>query len=121
MSNINILEIIEKYNLSILRVPDKVTETYDIRHYKDGDEIITMTIDKVAPEFKNSFVKNFPDGRQFCRRYSVPKNAGKYMVKSVNDTGSIVKWNANTDNLADTLENSIKLFLSKNSSKQDLI
>ena len=109
----DIITIIEKYNLSTRRIPNILTETYEIRHYKEGDEIVTLTVDKVAPELKASFAKNFPEGRKFCRRYKVPKNAGKYMVKPVDNNMSTVQWNVKTDNLADTLEESILLFLSK--------
>lgn len=87
--------MIEKYNLSVRRIPNIVSETLDIRHFKDGDEILVS-----------------PNGRKFCRRYRVPENAGMYMVQSVNNTSSGVIWSKD-DNLADTLEKSIELFLSK--------
>lgn len=115
----NIVEIIEKYNLSIRRIPDILTETNDIRHYREGDEIVILTVDKVAPKFKKSFAERFPEGRKFCRRYKVPENAGKYMVKRVDNNFSAVSWDARKDNLADTLEGSIELFLAKE--KEDLI
>ena len=93
----NIQWVIEQYNLSIRRIPNKVCEIHDIRHYQAGDEIIEN------------------NGRKFCRRYKIPKNAGKYMCKQVNDIGSIVRWNLKTDNLSDTLQESINLFLEKQS------
>jgi len=37
--------------------------------------------------------------------------SGKFMVKQVNHNNTMVKWNIKTDNTADTLEESIKLFL----------
>jgi hypothetical protein len=93
---INILEIIEKYNLSIRKIPNVVCEINDIRHLRPGDEIIETA-----------------RGIKRCKRYKVPKNSGKYMVKEVNNNDSTVMWNSNIDNLADTLEESIKLFLAK--------
>lgn len=92
----DIVAMIEKYNLSVRRIPNIVSETLDIRHFKDGDEILVS-----------------PNGRKFCRRYKVPANAGKYMVKPVDNNMSTVQWNVKTDNLANTLEESILLFLSK--------
>ena len=37
--------------------------------------------------------------------------SGKFMVKQVNHNTTMVKWNIKTDNCADSLEESIKLFL----------
>ena len=93
----DIVAMIEKYNLSVRRIPNKVSEVLDIRHFKAGDDLLVSL-----------------NGRKFCRRYRVPENAGKYMVKSVSNTFSSVDWN-NDDKktLADTLEKSIELFLSK--------
>ena len=92
----NIIEMIEKYNLAIRRIPNNYTETYDIRHFKDGDIIIEKF------------------GRKFVQRTIIPNNAGKYMVKQVNNNMSTVTWNVHKDNLADTLEDSINLFLYNN-------
>lgn len=92
----NIIETIEKYNLSIRRIPDKVVSVYEISHILPGDEIIGH------------------NGRQFARRTKIPKNAGKYMCQSVKNTSSMVQWNTKTDNLAPSLEESIALFLQNN-------
>jgi hypothetical protein len=92
----DVVAMIEKYNLSVRRIPNIVSEICDIQHYRDGDEILIS-----------------PKGRRFCRRYRVPENAGKYMVQVVNNAFSQVQWNSKIDNLADTLEKSIELFLSK--------
>jgi hypothetical protein len=96
----NIFEEITKHNLSVRRIPDGVVEVNEIRHRRDGDEVFTSL---PSP--------HFPNGRQFVRRVRIPKHAGWFMVKPVNDTGSIVRWNAKEDNLAPTLEESIALFL----------
>lgn len=92
-------EIIEKYNLSIRYIPKESRETHEIRHFKEGDEIIEQY------------------GRKFCTRVKINKNGGKYMVKEVNDTSSMVQWNTDKNNLADTLEESIQLFLKKKEGK----
>jgi hypothetical protein len=93
----DIVAMIEKHNLSVRRIPNKVSEVLDIRHFKEGDDLLVSS-----------------NGRKFCRRYRVPENAGKYMVKSVGNTFLSFDWN-NDDKktLADTLEKSIELFLSK--------
>jgi hypothetical protein len=88
-----ITEIIEKYNLSIRYIPKESRETNELRHFKEGDEIVKMY------------------GREFCTRVKKNENGGKYMVKEVNNNFSGVQWNTKKDNLADTLEDSIKLFL----------
>lgn len=93
VNDLSIIQVIEKYNLSVRRIPDSVTEVNEIRHRKEGDEVITQY------------------GRQFCRRTRIPEHAGWYMVKPINDTGSMVRWDAKKDNLAETLEGSIELFL----------
>jgi hypothetical protein len=92
----DIAAVIAKYNLSVRRIPDQVVGCYDIRHRVDGDEVFTA-----------------PNGRQFARHTDIPKHAGMFMVKPVNDTGSIVRWDARHDNLAPSLESSILLFLNK--------
>lgn len=92
----DIYKIIEKYNLAIRRIPDKVCDIYSIQHLQEGDEIIELT-----------------NGVKRCKRYYAPKNAGKYMVKSINNNMSTVTWNPNSDNLSDTLDGSINLFLAK--------
>lgn len=89
----NVLDEITKHNLSVRRIPDGVVEVNEIRHRREGDEVFMSK------------------GRQFVRRVRIPEHAGWFMVKPVNDTGSIVRWNAKEDNLAPTLEESIALFL----------
>lgn len=93
----DLIKLIEKYNLAIRRIPDKIINLYDMRHYKDGDELYLSDI----------------TGKQYVQRVRIPKYAGWYLVKEVNSTGSIVKWDIKKDNLAETLEESINLFISK--------
>ena len=89
----DIIKMIEKYNLSIRRIPDEIVEVNEFRHYKPGDEVFEQY------------------GRKFVRRSYKPKNAGYYMCKSVNNNMSTIQWNSNKDNLSDTLEGSIQKFL----------
>lgn len=91
----DIISIITEHNLSIRRIPNIIPETYDIRHIKEGDEIITIGT------------------RRFCRRYRTPTHAGWFLCKPVNDTMAAVSWKFETDNLAPTLEQSIQMFLDK--------
>jgi hypothetical protein len=93
---LDILLEIEKHNLSIRRIPDRVCEVNDIRHHRSGDEILELS-----------------PGKKFVRRYRVPKWAGYYMCKTIDETGSTVIWNVKKDNLAPNLEDSIKKFLNK--------
>lgn len=88
-----ILEIIEKYNLMVRRFPDKEIGLHEMRHHKEGNEIVT-------------------DGtRQFTREITIPKLAGYWMVQQSRNCLSNVAWNIITDHLAPTLEESIQLFL----------
>jgi hypothetical protein len=94
MEKTNILEVIDEYGLAIRRLPRLVIGTYEMRYYQEGDEVVRA--------------KN---GRCYTRRITVPKNAGMYMVKEVNNTSSTVSWDTKKDNLAKTLEESVELFL----------
>ena len=89
----DIAAVIAKHNLSVRHIPKQVIGVHEIRHRKDGDEI---------------FMYN---GRQMVRRTIVPKHAGMFMVKPVNDTSSTVRWDARTDHLAPTLESSLLSYL----------
>lgn len=93
----DILEIIDKYNLSIRKFPSSVTEVNEIQHKKEGDEEFTIT--KEGAE------------KRYCRREKIPTHAGWYMCKQLNDTYSMVRWDIKKDHLAPTLEESINLFL----------
>lgn len=89
----NLSQIIEEHNLSIRRLPDKVISRYDIRHFKEGDEVVEI------------------NGRKFAKRTTIPEHAGWYLVKQINNTMTTVHWSFKTDFLAKTLEESIELFL----------
>lgn len=89
--------------ISIRQIPLKVTETYDIRHYKEGDET-----------FKEVFNRgNTTVEREFCRRYRIPDNAGYWMCQISKQTMSTVRWNSNEHNLAPTLEESLELLINQ--------
>jgi hypothetical protein len=48
-----------------------------------------------------------------CEHKKIPQHPGYWMCKRVNNTRSRVEWNDKTDNLAPTLEESINLYLRK--------
>jgi hypothetical protein len=93
----NVIEIIDKFNLSIRRLPDKVINCYDMRHHKEGNKIITAN-----------------NGRQFSQKTTIPEHHGWYMCKQINNTMSMVRWSYKEDNLSPTLEGSVEMFLTKN-------
>lgn len=111
----DILEMIDKHNLSIRKIPLQTVELYELQHYKEGDEIVTLTKEEQEKRWRKEsaerFIKRFPEGRKFCRRIKIPDHAGWYMCKQVNSTDTTVRWNIKTDYLAPTLEESINLFL----------
>ena len=94
MTSTELLVVIEEYNLSIRRIPEKVVSLYHPRHHKEGNELVTI------------------DGKEYSKETRIPEHAGWYMVKSIQDTGSIIRWNY-SDNLAPTLHASIELYLKK--------
>ena len=100
LKNLTTLELIEHYGLSVRQVPHRVKETFDVRHFKEGDELETIT---------------YPSGntRTFVVRYKYPEFGGYWMTKKVGHTGSQVSWDMKTDNLAPTLSESVFLAVSK--------
>lgn len=93
-------QLIEKHGLSVRQIPFEVFESYEMSHYREGDEIIEQ---------------HFPSGRtrRLCRRKRTPSNAGFWMCKRLRDTGSLVRWNIKTDNLAPTLSESVSLAIAQ--------
>jgi hypothetical protein len=94
----DLIKIIKEHNLSIRRFPDKDVSVHEMRHFKEGDEIIEWGPRKI----------------KMCRHTTIPKHAGWYMVQQINNTGNIVFWKDSIDTLAPTLEESINLFLTHN-------
>lgn len=87
------LSIIKEYGLSVRQIPEMTVSRYEMRHFKEGDEIINVK------------------GKDYCLRYRKPLNPGYWMCKQVQTTDSTVNWNIKTDNLAPSLELSVKLFI----------
>lgn len=50
------------------RIPEREAHTHEMRHHKDGNEIVTGS-----------------SGRQFTRYYTIPSNAGMYYAKTRNE------------------------------------
>lgn len=119
----DILKIIEENGLSIRQIPKIIINRYDIRHHKPGNKIETWkpTIEYFqnqsfggSPESRMKyFYQKFPEGRQFTVEEKIPTNAGKWMCKQIGNTDSMVKWDMRTDNLADTLEESVLMWYAK--------
>ena len=123
----DILEMIDKHNLSIRRIPDSVTKMWttspngDVRKSSNPNVTITAVRMSITDfhgdnptlyQVKN-WNKNYPDGyKVFSKEVTIPKHAGWYMCKSVNNSDSTVRWMMEKDNLAPTLRESIELFLS---------
>lgn len=114
---------IVKYGLSVRQIPEVVFSTWDFKLHKEGNEIIEVVLDTVKYPYeflkklhggKDNFIfdeENQTVKRLYTRESKIPKNAGWWMCKQVNNTSSNVAWNMSKDNLAPTLEKSIELFL----------
>lgn len=123
----NILKIIIENGLSIRQIPEKLDYTWSINNHKEGNEIIEDTINPKNynynyKPFKEKYkddpnYKFYDDVQKIVRLLTketvFPTYAGYWMCKKVNSTSSTVSWNIKTDNLAPTLEESVKLFLEK--------
>jgi len=95
------LKTIIAHGLSIRQIPLVKRWCMDIRHAQPGDETFERT-HKVGSKTVT---------RQYCRKTKIPANAGYWMCKVVDDTGSLVRWSIKTDNLAPTLRESVELYL----------
>jgi 23S rRNA maturation mini-RNase III len=93
----DISKMMNKYNLSFRRIPDRITNTYELRHHKPGNKVI------------------YRHGIAFTQETVIPKNAGMYMTKQVDHNMSTLEWNIKKDFLASSLEKSIGLFLKERS------
>ncbi len=95
-----LLSIIEKYNLSIRRIPLTVTLRWLLSRVPKPNEKVVLVND-----------------RHFIKEVKIPINPGCYMVQSVNNTLSQVhwQWNSTSDTFGKgaTLEEAIENFLSK--------
>jgi hypothetical protein len=89
------LNIIDKYCLSVRKLPEKIISTYEMRHHVEGNEIVEL------------------HGRKMTRQTKIPVHAGWYMTTQTRDTGRIVMWDIKKDCLAPTLKESLSLFLEK--------
>ena len=121
----NTLEIIIKNGLSIRQIPKQTISLHEIRHHKENQEIVLQTLSNHwnYKPFKKRHVDNknfiFDDTtetikRKFTKKITIPKNAGFWMCKQVENTNSSVAWNIKKDNLAYNLKESVNLFLKNN-------
>lgn len=115
MTSDELIKLIADNNISVRRIPIETVSCYRLnpgdvdRHAAKGIkfEVFKGKRKQWCKDFKK-FV--YPE-TEFIRVFKYPENGGKWMTKIVNDSGSIVRWNIETDNLADTLEQSVKLCL----------
>lgn len=103
----NAIDIIEKYGLSVRRIPLTVTSCFDVRHYEQHKKAFAKDASVIISE---PFTHTYNSGvnRQFFREQRTPENAGYWMCKQVENTCSMVRWDKKTDNLAPTLEESVQ-------------
>ena len=132
MTSNEILDYIDKNNLSIRKLPEgyKVTISTmtprEIQKYKDNTlvldeytEILIYTIAEAYPKASPKTLERmqheyYPDNKVYRMKVIKPyKYPGFYLCKRIEDTSSIVQWDLNKDNLASTLEESIMLYMNK--------
>lgn len=123
------LEQIIKHGLMIRQIPERVQHIESIENHKDGNEIIEREIMPYNTYARckekltgNSYRFNDATQKVYLRRtqyYTVPEYAGYWLVmKSPNSTGSTVKWELKTCELAPTLKESVSLWVAKNQPKE---
>lgn len=132
MSAEEILRVIDCYNLSVRKLPkgsrvevsnmtSREVEAYAKGNFilEEGSAVLELTVKEVYPNANDRVVARlirelYPDNKVYQLKRETPyKYPGYYMVKKVLTTSGIVVWDTTKDNLAPTLEESIKIFLSK--------
>jgi hypothetical protein len=125
--NMNTLDLIKAHGLALRQIPLSVSRLSEMRHHKEGNEIIKTVLKDMTPSryayhkkhHSTSADFELDDTRQqvtrlYSRSIRIPGNAGHWLCKSTNnDTSSRIEWSCKTDNLAPTLEESVSLFVSK--------
>jgi len=112
------IELIIKHGISVRQIPHCITSSYEARHHKPGNAIVTRYAPDFYPDEKDGnlryvFRRRFPAGRQFTIEKRYPKNGGKWMAKMSTTSDSMVQWSIKDDCLADTLEESVAMLVSK--------
>lgn len=93
------LQTIINEGLAIRRIPLEMVSVFEASH---PNKHIQESRDKME-----QFTRN---GRNYCREVKIPKHAGWWMCKTVNDTGCIVRWDG-MPNAAPTLQESVQLYM----------
>ncbi len=118
-----LLNIIIEHGLSLRQIPETVTSLFSMERYNPEKHTIVEheLTQKWCYKFWVAKHLNSKDARfdherkivyrKYAKEIIVPKNAGYWMCKKVNSTLSTVQWNANEDNLAPTLLDSVMLYL----------
>jgi hypothetical protein len=120
----NTLDLIKSHGLVLRQIPLSVSRLSEMRHHKEGNEIIKTVLKDMTPSRYAYHKKHhsasadfeLDDTRQqvtrlYSRSVRIPGNAGHWMCKQVSGTSSMVRWDSKTDNLAPTLEESVALFV----------
>lgn len=127
-----LLLAIKVYGLSIRQVPHVVINRYTSSGpLPKGDQLVRVRwapgedydrlkrlLDKPPNRADNAFTFEFDDDKRTVHRYmgmhtKVPEYAGWWMCQQVSNTDTRTQWSYKHDNLAPTLEESVRLFLSK--------
>lgn len=121
------LDLIKKYGISIRQIPFEIKEAIRVDFDKNQEfvqgknaQIKELVIRHNVSEKE---WEHFHKQRNFSKyvRYrnnsifedfyiivKVPEAAGKWMAKVVKHNDTLVRWNITTDNLSDTLEESVR-------------
>lgn len=92
MNNNDTLELIIKHGLTVRQIPTVIQEKY----FCDKD-YIPQDNEKIITEF----------GRTLRLRETKPLNGGKWLAKSCNNNMSTIRWNCKTDNMSNTLQETV--------------
>lgn len=120
MIKARMLDTIIEYGLMIRQIPLKIRHTMEMRHHKEGNEIVENKYPSPLSAIKRLRLNPEDyrvDGdviyRRFTRYYTIPKHAGWWMCQPSVDTMCRVEWQYKECNLAPTLEESILLYVNK--------
>ncbi len=125
--NMNTLDTIIKYGLTVRQIPKEKIGTFEMRHHKPGNEIVRVKVDLanigysfelycktwILPGSLNFEIDHEKKEitRLYTREVKPMEKGGWWMCKQDSGTSSSITWSKKTDNLAPTLQESVALFL----------
>lgn len=99
----DLFQLMEQYSLTLRRLPNKVTETYDIRHYRGlpNEEIYECAEAKISHEdFLKMRMKGYYLGQRWENGFRIAQwvkrteeREGGWLVKIDKGYGSVQHWN----------------------------